>query len=172
MDTKTFAELLGIEENEDVILATVTDLKKFRDEKSSEEDHARKFAEEFPEEAKRLEELARTNKFNEVTSRLTEWKHAGLPPAVEEKFFALRMEIDNTERFDEAVAELLKVGTVKFDDERGGSGDPSDTDAAQKFEDAIKKFQEEDKELDYYGALQKAQSEFPELAKAYVRGGE
>jgi NADH:ubiquinone oxidoreductase subunit E len=43
--------------------------------------------------------------------------------------------------------------------------------AEQRLAAIIKRFQEEDKQLDYFEALQKAQREYPELAKRYVEEG-
>jgi hypothetical protein len=83
----------------------------------------------------------------------------------------VRLDINDAEKFDEAMIELLKTGLVDFS-ERGGGGDNTDTSAAQKFEDAIAKIMSEDDKLDYADALNRAQNEYPELAKAYVRGGE
>ena len=167
---KTFTDVVGIED-ESKAVAEVTRLKKFYEDRGGKaEDEAKKFEADYPEEAKRLKELADKDKLTDTTIRLSEWKRNGLPPAVSDKVQEFRMELPDAEKFDEIVATILEKGVVKLESDHGGSNDPTDAkNAAQKFEEAIEAIMSENKDMEYFDAAKEAEKKHPELAKAYQR---
>lgn len=183
LDPKKLAELLGIDtEDEAKLLSEVKSLHEFRATKLTEAEKAKAFADQYPDEAKRLQELEGHNKLMETDTRISEWTHKGLPPVLFEdegenkslglREFRMSLDKDQAAKFDELVAKVIETGVQKFDatQEIGGNGDPAaNADVAARFETVIKKFQDDDK-LSYADAVKAAENAEPELAKAYMAG--
>jgi len=181
LDPKMLSEILGVEGDEDVLLKTVTELKAFRDEKTADEDQAKKFAELFPELArqqdadrKRLNELETHNKLMEADTKVKLWsegEHA-IPAKVGDKTrdFRQTLSAEQAEKFDEIMGDIHEDGLVAIDGETGGVSDPTEKDAVKKFTDTINSILADNKGtegFDYFTAVSMAEAQEPELAKAY-----
>lgn len=182
LDPKKLAELLGsTEDDEAKLLDEVKSLVDFKATKQTVEEAAKTFAEQYPEQAKKLQELENTNKLMETDTRIKQWSESGLPPVLYEdvdaenkstglREFRMSLSKDDAAKFDEIIAKIVAVGMVPIKaDESGGNADPTAGDGAEKFEQAIKQFQEDDK-LSYADAVKAAANANPELAKAYMKG--
>lgn len=173
------AESLGVEPAK--LSETVAGLKKYRDDHESDNDKAKKFAEEFPEEAKRLQELAEKDRLADTTMRLSEWRRGGgsgaLPPAVADPIRDFRMSLDDPtakEKFDEIIKGILDKGLVRLD-EVGGPLDPTEPSVtASTYADEVDKVfaekSKEDESFTYEDAAAEVQRAKPELYQAYMRG--
>lgn len=172
-DTKKLAEVLGMEEGDDIV-ASVTSLKSFYDTHEADANKAKKFAEEYPQEAARLQELAEKDKLQDTTIRLQEWKRGGLPPAVHDQVRDFRMSLgeDTKVKFDEIIKNVLDKGLVKLNIEGGGNLDPTEEAAGMKFEDKVEEIHKQMKEADenasYEDAVSKTAEDHKELYRAYL----
>lgn len=176
------AALLGLSEDasdEDIEQA----VRALTEEKRKEE-KAKKFAEDYPEEAAKLAEREeRTAKLErqlaeaDITAKLTEWHVAGLPPAHDEDIKALVLGDKGHKSFEEVVEAILSTGLVKVGPRKlGAEDDPVTTnDPEEAILAKAKKYAEEHK-VSFRKALAAVGDEEPELAKAYAmsatRGGE
>jgi hypothetical protein len=135
-------------------------------------DKKKKFAEEFPEEAKLLAEQAVKLQEAHITRKFSEWNK--VPPALHESMHdhMLKLDDDSLSSFEEIVAQIQEKGLVDLT-ERGSSkeGDVSE-DTSQKFLAEVRKFQEEQKKPDgttytFAEAVSQVSRNDPELARAY-----
>ncbi len=138
---------------------------------TEEDEKARKFAEDYPEEAAQLAEQQRTIKLNEINANIKEWEGSGLPPKFEEPIRELRLTLsdEQSEKFDSIVSELVKDGLVEVSEKGSGSGEAAEL--TERFEAEVKKLMDEDKDLSYKDAISKVSADNPELAKAWVKEG-
>lgn len=137
-----------------------------------EEAKARKFAEDFPEEAKQLEETRKELADTKAEKQLSEWhhhkeSHFGLPPALDDK----AKELIPNPKFIEFMDELVKTGFVDFS-EKGGGNPPAEEDTAKdKFLSEVNNFIKEQKEagttVSFSEAVTHISRTQPALAEAY-----
>lgn len=166
-------ETLGLDEDGD-LASTVKQLNETAGKKLEDETRRQKFAEEFPEEAKELEELARKTKENAVTKKMEEWarhpdSNLGIPPAIEEQVREYRMKLDDDQamEFDKIMDTITHKGVVDFSEI--GSGAPTEGgDAQDKLDRLIDKKMEEDSNLSVADAQSKVLEENPDLAKEWL----
>lgn len=139
--------------------------------KVEETTSTKKFAEDYPEEAKRMEEQDKTIKLGEINANIKTWEESGLPPKFEDAIRELRLELsdDHATKFDTIVSELVKDGLV--DKSEIGSVKGADTALTEQFQAAVTKAMSEDDKLSNREAMDKVSSEHPELAKAWVAEG-
>jgi len=178
-DFKSFREALGLPEDADEskILEEVTTLKGFKDAKASEEEKATKFAEEYPEEAKRLGETERrlteeanARKLSETEGKIAVWSRGNkdgknaIPPAVHESIKEFRLGLDDEQatKFDEFVSALNEKGLIEFK-EKGSTTASGDTDPDTQMVAEIEKKMEENDKLSYRDAMEKVLEEHPEF---------
>jgi hypothetical protein len=177
LDPKKFAEILGLPEDtpEEKLEERIKALRKFHDEKASEEQKARTFAEQFPDEARELAE-GRTERRNMRTEmKLKEWtegKHI-IPPVVHDKIKELRVSLSEASatQFDEILDEIHKTGTAPTS-ERGDPGnkegsDETVADAADRLLSEVSKLQAEGKSFDE--ALDTVRAANPQLVEEYYK---
>lgn len=170
LDPKLLAEALGVTFNEgdsaDDLLAKVGELKAFHETKASEEDKARKFVEDYPEEAARMAEYDKRVKLSETKERLTEWEQKGLSPAAQETIREQRLATEDTARFDEAISAVLNEGGIVQLGERGtGEGNVEDKDVETKVSEKIASLMKDNDGMSYSEAARKVATEDKGLAK-------
>ena len=171
LDPKKLAEILGLKDEEDEakLLSEVKNLKTFHDDKASEEEKAKKFAETYPEEAKQLTELREINAKTYADTTIKSLNEKGIPPVVNDKLKEAILDGDSA-KFSEVLEEVAKAGVVKYEEGGAGGGGNENSDVNDNPEAQIhakaQEFMEKDDKLKYSEAVKKAQIENPELAEA------
>jgi phage I-like protein len=174
---KKLAELLKVEEaNEEKILEALD--KKLQEapppppeDKEKKVEETKKFADLFPDEAKRMIDLELRNRGMETDKKLVEWSKGksgkGVPVTLHEDIKKYRLGLGDPGEFDEVMQKLVDTGLVDFS-EVGSTGDGSggNEEPQDEFLKKVKQFQEEKKATlgEAVKAVAKAE---PELAKAY-----
>lgn len=168
---------VGLDEKGD-LKGTVKALHEFKLENSKEDEHAKKFAEMFPEEAKQMEELRQAKKLSEVTAKLTEWtknpkSKIGIPTKLHDEIKEYRLSLDGeaAEGFDKVIDRLVEVGTVSFS-EKGSSETPDGeeqlAEGAEQFISKVEEVMKENDKLTFGEAVKVATAKHPKLAEAYA----
>jgi phage I-like protein len=176
---KGLASLLGYEikaDDEASQQKALSDIKTLS-ERKVEDERARKFAEDYPEEAKALAEGQKKFAEAEAANKLSEWKHnaetkTGLPAKLHEGVLAFRTAIANSDlaaSFDELMAEIVKTGPVDFSEKGSSRSTSSEGDEPTTFEDAIDAFlaSEAGKGKSYAEATSLVAADKPELHSAW-----
>lgn len=167
---KQLRESLGLPEDaeEGKVVEAITSLKTFHDSKASEETKARKFEEDYPEEAKRLREQNEALVKGNAQATVKALIEKGVPPVVNEDDAMVNAIIaGDVPKLTELIGTIAERGLVKLNEENGGSQGSSD----ETLEDATKKLMDADPKLSFKEALAKARQENPKLAEDYASKG-
>jgi phage I-like protein len=150
--------------------AANTKLEEVRDPKAEKE---KKFAEDYPEEFKQLQETRRQLREDRVNAQIAGWLkdagvHRGLPAKFEDpvKSFILDLPEDKAKVFSDIVTDIVRTGLVDF--KEIGSGGPHENgsaDASSKLDEAVAKLQADNPGMSYREASAKAVRDNPQLAK-------
>jgi hypothetical protein len=184
MDPKELAKLLGLKEDADeaAITTKLTELKTFQEtHKDVETEKAKKFAEDYPEEFKQMQEDRKARKLAEANVQIKEWEAKGLPPAAAQVAKALLLGEDTIKlgEGDKAtevavspgavVDSILKTGLVKLGNRAADDhGEPILTDdPTEELANKVGKYLSEhkDEKLSYRDARRIVLGGDKELAK-------
>jgi len=183
VDEKELREKLGIGDDEDIMESldsVMADAKAFSESKA-EERKAMQFAEAFPEEARRLQELAEKDRVNDAKSfadSFTDIEQNGrrysVAPVVREKLEGAHKKFSegalSPQEFSEVVGEVVKQPLVELS-ERGNAVDTEDKEAEElvkEFTDLVQtKIKEADDKMSFGDAVSLAARENPDGFKAY-----
>lgn len=174
-------ETLGLEDDADEskLLSEVGTLIEFRNERASQEEHAKKFAEMFPEEAATMKRLAE----NEISKKLEEWVdgslklddgtkvNRGIPAKLQEEIKSYRLSLhgETATKFDAIMERIITNGLVELSEDGSSETVEHKTDA-EGFLEEVKKFREtgtKEAPITFREAVQAVSRTHPELAKAY-----
>lgn len=171
---KQLQETLGLANaDEDTLVARVGELNGYFEAKSSEEERAKRFEEDYPEEFKRLNSMEKTRKLEVTKARISQWAGQGLPAVVHDRIKELRTKLsdDDAKLFDEVINGITKVGLVKLAE--NGASHGLDTELEGSVEAEIKRLMEEDDSLTRKQAMTKVFEDHKEWAREYaMKGGE
>jgi len=143
----------------------------------SDEDKAKakKFAEDYPEEAARMVALEESNRRLDTETKLGEWRKGekgGIPTALDESIIEYRTSLRDPSKFDDIMSSIVKTGLVPLD-EKGGSRRPKNDEDGESPSDeflaAVKKYQEEHEGMSFQDATRAVSKANPELARKYLQ---
>lgn len=169
---KQLQETLGLNNaDEDTLVARIGELSDYFEKKSSDEEKAKRFEDDYPEEFKRLNSLEKTRKLEVTKARISEWAGKGLPAVVHDRIKELRSSLsdDDAKKFDEVIGGITKVGLVKLTE--NGASHGLDTELEGSVEGEIQRLMSEDKELSRKDATKKVFEEHKDWATEYAQKG-
>ena len=191
MDPKKLRELLGLPEDatDEQVMTKLTEVTKeqapqAKDDNKQLSEALAKLAEENPAikslqekleaQSQQLAEQAATLRLSEIGVQLSEVtasaaaKKRAVPPAVMDSLKALMIKAPK-QFSDELLVVVKQLGEVGFVElgERAGQSGGDDKPAAERFVDAVKKLQEDNKDLSYGDAVERVAAGDPKLFSEY-----